>query len=151
MSAARRRLIRDFKKLQEDPPEGITGTPSESNIMIWTAAIFGPVDTLFEDGIFKLSLEFTEEYPNKSPTIRFESKMFHPNIYPDGSICLDILQNRWSPTYDVTAVLTSIQSLLADPNPFSPANNLAAELFRENKREYERRVRESVEAIWEDV
>ena len=30
-------------------------------------------------------------------------------VYADGSICLDILQNRWSPTYDVSAILTSIQ------------------------------------------
>ena len=30
-------------------------------------------------------------------------------VYADGSICLDILQNRWSPTYDVAAILTSIQ------------------------------------------
>lgn len=30
-------------------------------------------------------------------------------VYADGSICLDILQNRWSPTYDVSSILTSIQ------------------------------------------
>lgn len=30
-------------------------------------------------------------------------------VYADGGICLDILQNRWSPTYDVSAILTSIQ------------------------------------------
>ena len=77
--------------------------------MIWNAVIFGPHDTPFEDGTFKLTLEFTEEYPNKPPTVRFVSKMFHPNVYADGSICLDILQNRWSPTYDVSAILTSIQ------------------------------------------
>jgi len=41
--------------------------------------------------------------------VRFVSKMFHPNVYADGGICLDILQNRWSPTYDVSAILTSIQ------------------------------------------
>ena len=56
--------------------------------------------------------EFTEEYPNKPPTVKFVSKMFHPNVYADGGICLDILQNRWSPTYDVSAILTSIQSLV---------------------------------------
>jgi len=33
-------------------------------------------------------------------------------VYADGSICLDILQNRWSPTYDVSAILTSIQVFL---------------------------------------
>lgn len=42
-------------------------------------SIFRPHDTPFEDGTFKLTIEFTEEYPNKPPTVRFVSKMFHPN------------------------------------------------------------------------
>ncbi|GMQ09162.1 hypothetical protein CsSME_00052639 [Camellia sinensis var. sinensis] len=91
-------------------------------------------------------------------------------VYADGSICLDILQNQWSPIYDIAAILTSIQSLLCDPNPNpspnagfpffsfqsmlcdlnanSPANSEAAVLFSENKREYNRRVREIVEQSW---
>lgn len=145
---ARRRLMRDFKRLQEDPPAGVSGAPTDNNIMIWNAVIFGPHDTPFEDGTFKLTLEFTEEYPNKPPTVRFVSKMFHPNVYADGSICLDILQNRWSPTYDVSAILTSIQSLLDEPNPNSPANSLAAQLYQENRREYEKRVAAIVEQSW---
>ena len=52
------------------------------------------LDTPFEDGTFKLTMEFSEEYPNKPPVVKFLSKMFHPNIYADGGICLDILQNR---------------------------------------------------------
>ena len=71
--------------------------------------------------------------------------MFHPNIYNDGSICLDILQNMWSPVYDISSILTSIQSLLCDPNPLSPANNEAAELFHKNYKEYVQRVKEIVE------
>ncbi|KAA0193638.1 hypothetical protein HAZT_HAZT007171 [Hyalella azteca] len=107
-----------------------------------------PHDTPFEDGTFKLTLEFTEEYPNKPPIVKFVSKMFHPNVYADGGICLDILQNRWSPTYDVAAILTSIQSLLDEPNPNSPANSLAAQLYQENRREYEKRVAAIVETSW---
>uniref|UniRef100_M8BBS1 Ubiquitin-conjugating enzyme E2 2 n=1 Tax=Aegilops tauschii TaxID=37682 RepID=M8BBS1_AEGTA len=99
-------------------------------------------------GTFKLTLQFTEDYPNKPPTVRFVSRMFHPNIYADGSICLDILQNQWSPIYDVAAILTSIQSLLCDPNPNSPANSEAARMYSENKREYNRKVREVVEQSW---
>uniref|UniRef100_A0AAZ3RTW6 UBC core domain-containing protein n=1 Tax=Oncorhynchus tshawytscha TaxID=74940 RepID=A0AAZ3RTW6_ONCTS len=114
---ARRRLMRDFKRLQEDPPTGVSGAPSENNIMLWNAVIFGPVATPFED---------------------------------DGSICLDILQNRWSPTYDVSSILTSIQSLLDEPNPNSPANSQAAQLYQENKREYEKRVSAIVEQSWVD-
>jgi ubiquitin-conjugating enzyme E2 A len=117
--------------------------------MLWNAVIFGPEDTPFEDGTFNLTLEFSEDYPNKPPVVKFLSKMFHPNIYMDGRICLDILQSRWSPTYDVSALLTSIQSLLGDPNPNSPANQVAATLVRENKREYEKRVKNVVEASWD--
>jgi len=152
---ARKRLMRDFKKLQElqlqDPPPGISGTPVEGDIMQWNCVIFGPQETPFEDGTFKLSIHFSEEYPNKAPIVKFVSKMFHPNIYADGSICLDILQNRWSPTYDVSAILTSIQSLLDEPNPNSPANSQAAQLYQENKREYEKKVKATVEKSWLDA
>lgn len=107
-------------------------------------------DTPFEDGTFKLLLTFEDSYPNKPPTVKFLSRMFHPNVYANGELCLDILQNRWSPTYDVAAILTSIQSLLHDPNPNSPANAEAAQLYRENMKEYVRRVKATVEESWLD-
>jgi len=91
-TAARRRLMRDFRRLKNDPPSGISGAPLQSNILSWQAVIFGPDDTPWEGGTFNLTLEFTEEYPNKPPKVKFITKMFHPNIYNDGQICLDILQ-----------------------------------------------------------
>jgi ubiquitin-conjugating enzyme E2 A len=101
-----------------------------------------------DPGTFKLSLVFSEDYPNKAPQVKFITKMFHPNIYADGAICLDILQNQWSPIYDISAILTSIQSLLTDPNPNSPANSEASKLYVENKGEYNRRVKAIVEESW---
>lgn len=116
--------------------------------MVWQAVIFGPDDTPWEGGTFKLLLEFTEDYPNKPPAVKFLSKIFHPNVYGDGKICLDILQNQWSPIYDIAAVLTSIQSLLSDPNPASPANAEASQLYERDRREYNKRVRAVVEESW---
>lgn len=119
-------------------------------------------------------MQFEEQYPNKPPQVKFISQMFHPNVYATGELCLDILQNRWSPTYDVAAVLTSIQryvfllmfalllwetrwhvlihfnSLLNDPNTGSPANVEASNLYKDNRKEYTKRVRETVEKSWED-
>lgn len=165
--------------------------------------IIGPADTPFEDGTFRLVMQFEEQYPNKPPSVKFISQMFHPNVYATGELCLDILQNRWSPTYDVAAVLTSIQrsvlptllfvlvlpscntccaphglrcsrciycgaafsaflscarlcstncmhSLLNDPNTGSPANVEASNLYKDNRKEYAKRVREVVEKSWED-
>ena len=108
------------------------------------------IQTNREGGTFKLLIEFTEDYPNKPPAVRFISKMFHPNIYADGKICLDILQNQWSPIYDVAAILTSIQSLLSDPNPASPANAEASQMYEGDRREYNKRVQEIVENSWMD-
>ena len=188
--------MRDFKKMNSDPPPGINAAPLAENIMVWQAVIFGPDETPWEGGTFNLLLEFSEDYPNKPPKVRFVSKVYHPNgeperaraaaatterpraarratrraalttpptpaplrsrprappppaVYADGQICLDILQNAWSPIYDVSAVLASIQSLLCDPNPNSPANSEAARLFSENRAEYDKRVRGCVEESW---
>ncbi|KAG7431693.1 hypothetical protein ACKLNR_010579 [Fusarium oxysporum f. sp. zingiberi] len=149
-TAARRRLMRDFKRMQTDPPAGVSASPVPDNVMTWNAVIIGPADTPFEDGTFRLVMQFEEQYPNKPPQVKFISQMFHPNVYATGELCLDILQNRWSPTYDVAAVLTSIQSLLNDPNTGSPANVEASNLYKDNRKEYTKRVRETVEKSWED-
>jgi len=149
-TSARRRLMRDFKRMQTDPPAGVSASPVADNVMTWNAVIIGPADTPFEDGTFRLVMHFEEQYPNKPPGVKFISQMFHPNVYGTGELCLDILQNRWSPTYDVAAILTSIQSLLNDPNTSSPANVEASNLYKDNRREYIKRVRETVEKSWED-
>ena len=66
-------------------------------------------------------MTFGEQYPEK-PRVRFTSEVFHPNVYSDGTLCMDIIQDQWSPIHNVCTLLTSIQSLLTDPNPASPAN-----------------------------
>ncbi|CAE7763138.1 UBC2 [Symbiodinium necroappetens] len=91
-TVARRRLIRDLKKLQSDPPQGVSASPAQDDIMSWTAVMFGPDDTPWEGGTFQLEVTFSEEFPTKPPHVRFLTKMFHPNIYNNGEICLDILQ-----------------------------------------------------------
>ena len=59
--------------------------------MSWDAVIFGPDDTPWDGGSFRLTMDFSEDYPNKPPSVKFKTAIFHPNVYADGSICLDIL------------------------------------------------------------
>lgn len=142
--------MRDFRRMQKDSPAGLSASPLPDNVLVWNAVIIGPSETPFEDGTFKLKLTFSEQYPDKPPQVNFLSKMFHPNVYPNGDICLDILQNRWTPSFDVASILTSVQSLLNDPNIDSPANAEAANLFKDNRSQYAKRVKETVEESWEE-
>ena len=148
-SVAKMRLINDLKRFdKKEDMSNIYARPKSDNLLIWEAVIFGADETIWEGGCFNLILEFNEEYPTKPPNVKFITTIFHPNVYSDGRICLDILNNQWSPIFDVHNVLESIQSLLADPNPNSPANAEAARLYVENKKEYKKRVLECVENSW---
>ena len=67
---------------------------------------------VYEGIKFKLRMEFSNNYPFVAPSVRFTSPCFHPNVDQQGNICLDILKEKWSASYDVRALLLSIQSLL---------------------------------------
>eukprot|EP01126_Amoeba_proteus_P037791 TRINITY_DN3915_c0_g1_i10.p1 TRINITY_DN3915_c0_g1~~TRINITY_DN3915_c0_g1_i10.p1 ORF type:complete len:128 (-),score=2.19 TRINITY_DN3915_c0_g1_i10:245-628(-) len=68
-----------------------------------------PVVEFHIGGIFSMSIKFSEDYPSKPPKVRFTGTMFHPNVYGDGSLCLDIIQEKWSPIYNVNTILISIR------------------------------------------
>ncbi len=67
---AKRRLVKDFKRLQKDPPSGVSAAPQENDIMKWNGVIFGPDDTPWDGGTFKLTLEFTEVRCRTPPRCR---------------------------------------------------------------------------------
>merc|ERR1712111_32666 len=146
-TSALRRLIAEYKQILKNAPDGIMAGPiKEENYFEWEAAITGPEGTLFEDGVFLAKLIFPQDYPLNPPTMRFTSKIFHPNIYPDGKVCISILHppgddplgyekssERWSPVQSVEKILLSVMSMIAEPNINSPANVDAAKMWRDEK------------------
>jgi len=135
-----RRLLKDLQNVVKDPPYGITGFPVENNLFLWHCQISGQVDSNWEHVHLQLEVTFPESYPQDPPKIKFMDKMFHPNVYQDGSICLDLLNDKWQPTYGVVSILQSVQMLLSVPNPNSPANAEAAQLLTQAEDYYNKRV-----------
>lgn len=147
MTGYSKRLQRELLEIRTKPPEncsaGLYG--SGDDLLHWTATIMGPKDTPYEGGVFVLDILFSKQYPFKPPTIKFVTKVYHPNIDQSGNICLDILKTQWSPALSISKVLLSICSLLTDPNADDPLNPEAAGIYKKNRVLYEMKAREYTE------
>lgn len=136
---AYKRIQNELKDIQRDSTSTCSAGPEGDNIYKWSAVIFGPSDSPYAGGTFKLTIEFPEDYPFRPPHVLFITKVYHPNISSSGSICLDILKDKWSPALSISKVLLSIESLLTDPNPNDPLVPDAANLYKADKAAYEER------------
>lgn len=154
----------EMKSLQDEPVEGFKITlVDESDLYNWEVAIFGPPNTHYEGGYFKARIKFPIDYPYSPPAFRFLTKMWHPNIYENGDVCISILHppvddpqsgelpsERWNPTQNVRTILLSVISLLNEPNTFSPANVDASVMYRK-WRDSKGKDREYIEIIRKQV
>ena len=137
-----RRINKELLDLQKDPPSNCSAGPINDDLYYWQATILGPDDSPYKGGIFFLDIHFPTDYPFKPPKIYFKTRIYHPNISTNGSICLDILKDQWSPALTVAKVLLSICSLLTDPNPDDPLVPNIADLYRTNIEAYNTKARE---------
>lgn len=138
-----KRLKKELDEIRKNPPvEVMIGPSDDSNMFEWEGLLNGPDGTPFQGGIFKFRVTFPENYPMKPPVVIFTTKMYHPNIDPHGHICVDILKNNWSSAYTISKVMLSVSSLLSDPNPDSALNGEAAKIYKTNRQEYNRTVKE---------
>ena len=54
---------------------------NDENMFEWEVALFGPPDTLYQGGYFKAHMKFPRDYPYSPPSVRFVTKVWHPNVY----------------------------------------------------------------------
>ena len=138
-----RRLDWELKEIQKDPPANCTAGPvSESDFFNWEAMLFGPSESPFQGGMFKLNINFPSDYPFRPPIVTFKTRIYHPNINASGGICLDILKSQWSPALTISKVLLSILSLLTDANPNDPLVPDIADQYKRNRAAYDQKARE---------
>ncbi|CAB1325328.1 unnamed protein product [Coregonus sp. 'balchen'] len=129
--------MHELNDLGRDPPAqcsaGPVGDDSKaklSTLFHWQATIMGPNDSPYQGGVFFLTIHFPTDYPFKPPKLAFTTRIYHPNINSNGSICLDILRSQWSPALTISKVLLSICSLLCDPNPDDPLVPEIARIYK---------------------
>ena len=132
--AAAKRLRKELQVLNKSQPDSdIVLLSHPENLLFWKSWIKGPVDTPYETGVFELDIRCSSEYPLAPPSIKFITKVFHPNVhFRTGDICLDILKKEWSPAWGLQAACRAVLALLSDPDAESPLNCDAGNMIRGN-------------------
>ncbi|KAI0205064.1 ubiquitin-conjugating enzyme/RWD-like protein [Astrocystis sublimbata] len=162
-TGAKHRLMSELQGLSKEKWVNIDLV--NDNILRWRLGLIViNSDSAFNGGYFKAEMTFTEDYPYHPPTFRFLIPIYHPNIYPDGKLCISILHQpgedltsgeqaseRWSPLQGVESVLRSVLLLLDDPEINSPANVDASVMYRDSREEYNKKAREIVEKSKNDI
>ncbi|CAD6229335.1 unnamed protein product [Miscanthus lutarioriparius] len=151
---ASKRILKELKDLQKDPPTSCSAGPAGEDMFHWQATIMGPPDSPYAGGVFLVNIHFPRTTPSSLQRcscyqltrfinvpvlilVSFKTKVFHPNINSNGSICLDILKEQWSPALTISKVLLSICSLLTDPNPDDPLVPEIAHMYKTDRPKYE--------------
>ncbi|XP_041450760.1 SUMO-conjugating enzyme UBC9-like [Drosophila obscura] len=145
---AESRLSEERRAWRREPLFGFLARPAKNsdgtlNLYIWECGIPGQANTAWEGGLYKLRMIFKDDYPTSPPKCRFDPPLFHPNVYPSGTVCLSLLDEDkdWRPVITVKQILLGIQELLNSPNIRDPAQAEAFTIYTKNINEYTKRVR----------
>ncbi|KAL8793232.1 MAG: hypothetical protein Q9195_004168 [Heterodermia aff. obscurata] len=147
------RIYKEAANMQKDPPPGCSAGIVGDNMHHWAGIIDGPEDSVYAQGKFHFKMLLPPNYPYDPPMIRFQSKIYHPNIkstsdHKDGyPVCIDILQKdqAWTPMITIDKILVSVRSLFTDPNPDHPMELEIAREYKNDRATFERKAREYTE------
>ena len=155
-----KKLVKEYENLSKDEDIPFNVGLVDESYFHWKILIIGPEDTIYEGYLLEAIINFPQTYPMSPPSMTFTTKMWHPNIFLNGSVCISILHppefdptnpdermdEKWKPVLGVKEIILSILSILSEPTTDSPANVEAAIEYRSNKDEYIKKVKNLLES-----
>jgi ubiquitin-protein ligase len=135
-SSAAKRMFLELRDIRTGKIPFISAVPLGDSLDKVLASIEGPPETPYEGGVFWITVQLHPD-SHKPPLLRFQTKIYHPNISPQGHICADYKElwslvqtgdakNKWYQrrkgdiSWSLGALLTALCGLLAAPDVDDP-------------------------------
>lgn len=134
MRVATVRLTKELALLQKSSYNVI---PNEKNMLELSCTILGPENGPYQGGKFVVKINATSDYPFKCPSVKFETKIYHPNISSSGEICMKALEETWNSANLISDVLNHIVNVLTNPNVNDPLAADVAFVYKTDQKRYE--------------
>ena len=116
-----KRLVKDVKDILKNPltDNGIIYSHDQDNMLKGYAIIFGPKDTIYENGVYLFEFNFPDTYPFKPPKLTYLTNngktRFNPNLYRNGKVCISILNTwrgpGWTSCMTIRTILVTLVTL----------------------------------------
>jgi ubiquitin-conjugating enzyme E2 Z len=116
-----KRMVKDVKDIIKRPltDNGIIYSHSDENMLKGYAIIFGPKDTIYENGVYFFEFDFPKDYPFSPPKLTYLTNngktRFNPNLYRNGKVCISILNTwrgpGWTSCMSIRTVLLTLITL----------------------------------------
>lgn len=130
-------VLRQVGGLSEEKLDGVHMVMNEDDPLDIQALVEGPAQTPYEGGTYRVKICLPADFPAQPPRAFFLTKIFHPNIAPNGDVCVNTLKKDWDPAaWSIGHILQVIRCLLIVPFPESALNEEAGRLFMESYDEY---------------
>ncbi|KAJ7063158.1 ubiquitin-conjugating enzyme/RWD-like protein [Mycena amicta] len=133
---ALRRIQKELTDITKQPIEGISVDTKDDNLFEWKCSIKAASDSPYKNGTFHFTVSLPQNFPFKAPTVAFTTKIYHPGINEEGSICVPVLRDEWKPSVTLSSVLAIIQEKVNNPSPDDPFEPDIAALLKNDKTKF---------------
>ncbi|XP_026539560.1 ubiquitin-conjugating enzyme E2 L3-like isoform X1 [Notechis scutatus] len=107
-----------------------------TNILLWKGLLV-PDNPPYNKGAFRIEISFPCEYPFKPPTIRFKTKIYHPNVDEMGKCCLPIISaQNWKLDTTIEQVILALIELVNNPKTEPPLRPGVVKEFVEDREKF---------------
>jgi len=142
VTAAQLRVQKDLSELSLGSTMR-TEFPDPDDILNFVLMV-EPDEGMYKGGRFTFNFAINQNFPHEPPRVLCNQKIYHPNIDPEGKVCLNILREDWKPVLNLNAVIVGLQFLFLEPNASDPLNKEAAEDLRNSRDLFRRNVKTSM-------